>query len=128
MNNVVLYASERMGENRERIRIINPENREDIRNKKGETITIDISYIVPNNTTESSLPNLWKKHGFIDRVLDSYISIETFVKDEDGNCFGKYNPQIKKNQNKINFDYMLEVNQQNKIKLLDKIYRSFMGV
>lgn len=128
MCNVVLYSSERMGENRERIRIINPENREDIRNKKGETITIDISYIVPNNTTKSSLPNLWKKHGFIDRVLDSYISIETFVKDADGNCFGKYNPQIKENQNKINFDYMLEVNQQNKIKLLDKIYRSFMGV
>lgn len=128
MCNVVLYSSERMGENRERIRLINLKNREEIRNKKGETIIIDLSYIVPDNTSKNSLPNLWKKYGYIDKVLDNYISVETFVTDVDGNCWGKYNPQVKENQNKINFNYMLEVTKENKIKILEKIYKSFMEV
>lgn len=88
-------------------------------NSKGERIMIEFSYCFPDNTNKNSLPNLWKKYGYIDRVLESYISIDVIATDKDGNSWGKYNPQVK--SNKINFDFMLEVNKENKIKLMETV-------
>ena len=112
----ILYEIEKRGENREVLTFKEL-------NKKGEKIQIEFCFIYPDNTSKNSLPNLWRKHGFTNKLLNNYISISTYATDKKGNCWGKYNPQIKKDTNKIDFDYMLEINKLNKFKLIDEVYK-----
>ena len=97
-------------------------------NEKGETLLIELSEC-ENSGGKNSLPALWKKSGFIDRVLDTYISIHTYVTDSEGNCYGRYNPQTKLSddgkRNVINFDWMFENTEENKQKLIDECIRLF---
>lgn len=72
----------------------------------------------------NSIPQLWYKYGYMNKVLNEYIFIKTYCTDKDGHCTGNYNPQTI-GIHKINFDYMLETNQENLDKLIDatiKIY------
>ena len=97
-------------------------------NEKGETLLIELSECT-NPGGRNALPVLWKKHGFIDRVLDTYISIHTYVTDSEGNCYGRYNPQTKLSddgkRNVINFDWMFENTEENRQKLIDECIRLF---
>ena len=97
-------------------------------NEKGETLLIELSECT-NPGGKNALPVLWKKHGFIDRVLETYICIHTYVTDTEGNCFGRYNPQTKLSddgkRHVINFDWMFENTEENKQKLIDECIRIF---
>lgn len=92
-------------------------------NAKGETMTVEISY-TKNSDGNNSLPYLWYKHGDIDKVLETYLNITTYVTDKKGNCIGKYNPQIKNGE--ICFDWMLEATKANAMKLLEETERRFL--
>ncbi|MBD5589129.1 hypothetical protein [Clostridium botulinum] len=92
-------------------------------NEKGEKMIIELSKCEDNPSFKNSLPKLWKKHGAINRVLETYWGIETYVKDTEGNSFGMYNPQNK--NGKIDFDWMFEATEENKKKLIDEVYRLF---
>lgn len=103
-------------------------------NDKGEKVVVDIVEC-ENFGGNKSLPYLWKKHGYIDRVLETYLSVKVYVYDTDGNCYGRYNPQEKlhiekDNKGKIivmrpvfDFDWMFEATEENKKKILDEVYR-----
>lgn len=93
-------------------------------NKKGETLIIELS-LNTNSGGSHSLPVLWKQHGHIDRVLETYWGIQTYVRDTEGRCYGRYNPQSKQGKCEINFDWMFEATEDNKEKLIDEIYRLF---
>jgi len=97
-------------------------------NAKGETIIIEISKCI-NSGGKSSLPVLWKQHGFVDRVLETYWSISTYVTDTERNCYGLYNPQSKLSEDEkrtvINFDWIFEATEENKEKLIDEVFRLF---
>lgn len=97
-------------------------------NAKGETLLIELSEC-KNSGGKNALPVLWKKHGFINRVLDTYICIHTYVTDTEGNCYGRYNPQTKLSEdgkrNVINFEWMFENTEENKQKLIDECIRIF---
>ena len=97
-------------------------------NEKGEKLLIELSEC-ENPGGKNALPVLWKKHGFIDRVLDAYICIHTYVTDTEGNCYGRYNPQTKLSddgkRHVINFDWMFENTEENKQKLIDECIRIF---
>ena len=58
---------------------------------------------------------------YLKKPIYNYLSVSTFVTDEDGNCYGKYNPTI--NGFKINFDWLLEATIANEKKLLNEVYR-----
>ena len=96
-------------------------------NEKGETLLIELSEC-ENPGGKNALPVLWKKHGFIDRVLDTYICIHTYVTDTEGNCYGRYNPQTKLSEDGkrsvINFDWMFENTEENKQKLIDETLKT----
>lgn len=100
------------------------------KNKLGETLTVEITETYPDNTSKHSLPNLWKKHRFTNKLYNSYLNVDCYVTDKEGLCWGRYNPTEKlsddKKRNVINFDYLLEVSEENKKYLLDKIYKMFM--
>lgn len=95
-------------------------------NAKGEKVIIELSKCT-NQGGSNALPVLWHKKGYIDRVLETYWSIDTFVKDTEGNCWGRYNPQNKLSEDKkrvvINFEWMFEATEDNKERLIDEVYR-----
>lgn len=95
-------------------------------NTKGEKIVIELSKCT-NSGSSHSLPILWNKNGYTDRVLETYWSIETFVKDTEGNSYGRYNPQHKLGEDGkrmvIDFKWMFEATEENKQKLINEVYR-----
>lgn len=97
-------------------------------NAKKETLLIELSEC-ENPGGKNAIPVLWHKHGFTDRVLDTYICIHTYVTDSEGNCFGRYNPQTKLSEDGkrhvINFNWMFENTEENKQKLIDECIRLF---
>lgn len=97
-------------------------------NKKGETLTIELSECV-NPDGKNSLPYLWHKAGYTNKILDTYLCIHTYCTDSEGNCYGRYNPQTKRSddgkRNVINFDWMFENTEENKQKLINEAIRLF---
>ena len=49
------------------------------------------------------------------------MSISVYVTDKDGNCYGRYNPHELPKSHKINFDWVLEGTEENRIKILEEI-------
>ena len=69
------------------------------------------------------LMTLWKKAGYIEKELDTYVGVDTYCTDEDGNYISavKYNATIKKDENNwsvINFDYIKEWTEENIIDIV----------
>ncbi|WP_315069283.1 hypothetical protein [uncultured Clostridium sp.] len=96
-------------------------------NDKGEKLIIELTKCT-DSSLPKSLPKLWRKGGYIDRVLETYWSIQTYVEDTEGNCFGRYNPQHKLNEAGravINFDWMFEATEENRKKLINEVYQLF---
>ena len=96
-------------------------NKYEFYNKKGEHVVIEVSKTTTDPKDKKSSPNLWVKAGYLKKPIYNYLSVSTFVTDEDGNCYGKYNPTI--NGFKINFDWLLEATIANEKKLLNEVYR-----
>lgn len=101
-------------------------------NEKGEKLVIELTKVSVSGSLHNSLPMLWNKKGYIDRVLETYWCIQTYVKDTEGNSFGLYNPQHKlevdedgRNRSVINFEWMFEATEENKEKLLNEVYQLF---
>lgn len=67
----------------------------------------------------NSLPELWYKNGYMDKIFKRYMCIQTYCTDKDGNCTGSYNPQII-GIHKLNFDYILESTEENLNNLIGK--------
>lgn len=96
------------------------------KNNKGETIVAEISECY-NPGGKNSLPYLWAKNGYTKEEMKSYLVLNVYCTQEDGTCFERYNPTIKRSEdnkrNVINFDWTFEVSEENKQKLLDEVYR-----
>ena len=97
-------------------------------NKKEETLTIELVECT-NPGGKDSLPYLWHKAGYTDKILDTYLCIHTYCRDSEGNCCGQYNPQTKKSddgkRNVINFEWMFENTEENKQRLINEAIRLF---
>lgn len=97
-------------------------------NSKDETLIIELNKNT-NSGGKKSLPELWKKHGYMDRVLETYWGIETYVTDTERACYGLYNPQSKLSEDGkravINFEWMFEATEENKEKLIDEVFKLF---
>lgn len=105
-------------------------------NRKQEKLLVSIT-ICHNPGGKNSLPFLWKKSGYIDRVLNTWISFNVYVTDSKGNCRGDYDPttilRIEEHKGKtlscrpcINFDYMEEASVSHAIKVLREIENNFL--
>ncbi len=91
-------------------------------NAKGEKVVIELCKCT-NPGGNNAIPVLWEKHGYMDRVLETYWSIQTFVTDTEGCSYERYNPQVKPGGSKINFNWMFEATEENKQKLINEVYR-----
>ena len=89
-------------------------------NKNGERIDVELSRI---RAESSSIMDNWVKNGYIPKALPTWWSIDVYVTDKDGNCYGRYNPQELPKSHKINFDWVLAGTEENRIKILEEIER-----
>lgn len=89
-------------------------------NKNGECIEVELSR---NMAESSSIMDKWVENGSIPKALPTWWSIDLYVTDKDGNCYGRYNPQELPKSHKINFDWVLEGTEENRIKILEEIER-----
>ena len=99
------------------------------KNNKGESLVVVLDRLITDMEDKKSLPNLWKKEGYIEEVKPTYWNIETYAEDTENNCFMGYNPQIKAEDKRrvINFEWMLEGTEENRQKILRQIYNLFMA-
>jgi len=97
-------------------------------NQKEETLIIELVECT-NPGGKDTLPYLWHKAGYTDKILNTYLSIHTHCTDSEGNCYRRYNPQIKRSddgkRNEINFDWIFENTEENKQKLINEVIRLF---
>lgn len=89
-------------------------------NKLNENILVEVS-ICENDGSKYALPKLWKKNGWMDHELKTWIHLMVYVTDPSGLCHGKYNPTEK--AGKINFQWVLEATPENLEKLLTEVER-----
>lgn len=92
----------------------------------GERITVDLSPITPDAHDRNSLPSLWYQHGFTKTLLPSYWVVDVYATEENGNCWGLYNPTINR-AGKIDFAWMLPATAENRDALLAEIVRRANG-
>ena len=110
----------------------------------GEKLIVEIMRTEVDPTDKNCLPYLWKKKGWMDRVLPSYWSAQTYTYDSDGHCWGEqYNPLTKvkewteydcrlqkdivRKRRVINFDWKFEGTDENKLRILEEIERRAFG-
>lgn len=97
-------------------------------NDKKERLVISICECT-NPGGQNSLPALWYKHGRTNKILETYLSVDAYVYDSENQCWGCYNPQIKRSEDGrrsvIDFDWMLENTEENKQKLISECIRRF---
>ena len=97
-------------------------------NAKNEKIQLEFTRC-ENSGTVHSLPYLWKKAGYINRVLETYWSLSTYATEDGGNgtCWGRYNPQEKPSEDGkrrvIDFNWMFEATEENRQKLIAEVER-----
>ena len=85
-------------------------------NNKGEKLIVELGHC----DADSSIVKIWKSKKWIAEGLTSWITVEVYVIDKDGNCWSKYNPQSTK-EHKINFKWVLEDTKPNRNRILTEI-------
>jgi len=101
------------------------------KNNKGESLLLFLNKC-ENYDISNSLPKLWYKHGYINRVLQSYWHIEVYVHNGEIEYYNnRYNPQLKSDESGenyiINFDWLFEATEENMKKLIDEVYNRFIN-
>ena len=71
----------------------------------------------------NSLPALWVKAGYTQERLPSYWSVSTYATEQDGSCWGRYNPTHIPGENKLNFEWVLPATEENAAKILAEVAR-----
>ncbi len=94
----------------------------EVESTKEEKFEIEITLHYPDNSSKHSLPKQWYKNGSTSRLLNSYIIAQTYYTNKDG-CFGIFNPTTK--YNKLNFDYILEVTEENIKYIVSEIIKTY---
>ena len=96
------------------------------KNAKQETMLIEIIHC-ENPGGNNSLPYLWYKEGWTDKVMKTYIGCNTYVHDSEGGCYGGYNVTEKYDgkRNVINFDWLLEDTEENRKKIIESCIELF---
>lgn len=84
---------------------------------------IEIEFVKIENDYKGHFINLWYKKGFIKEPLENYWNVIVYAYDKEGNCYGRYNPQILPHGTKINFDWILEATEENKKRILHEIIK-----
>ena len=104
------------------------------KNKKGETLVVSLSPVADEG--DNNIMKIWREKGNIPKTQMSWWHLNVYVYDKE-DCRNRYNPQteyhiiihngnIIKSYPQINFNWVLEANEENKVKLLNEVERLFL--
>lgn len=96
-------------------------------NKHGERLVIEVNCCY-NDETPHSLPVLWYKNGWTDKLILNFWSVNSYVYDKEGNCFGKYDFTKTSEDGRrrvIDFDWLLDATIENLEKMVAEMLRRF---
>ncbi len=95
-------------------------------NERGENeFTIEVSYTY-NDGSRTNLLHLWWLYGWTDFEFESYVSVDTYVKDADGvKHHDRYNPTVSPRSRQLNFDYVMEADAESEEWLINKAVAMF---
>ena len=98
------------------------------KNRKGETLIIEFTSFKDDHS-KSLLFKDWYKRGLTKCVLQSPWYVQTYVNDEKGNCYERYNITLKDNGARLVYDFkwMLEGTSENLEMLTNEIASKFYG-
>ena len=93
-------------------------------NSKGERIAAEF-VLCTGGFEKRSVQRIWKKKGYIDRILDSFWYVDVCCYCEDGSCWARYNPTVQSGGAGyvFNFEWMLEGTLENAEKISAEIER-----
>ena len=92
------------------------------RTAAGETLVVDFTRCESTNSAGDPA-HLWHKNGYTARVMPTHWAVSTYATDANGQCWGRYNPTVKPNTHKLDFDWVLEATNDNRVALLNEIMR-----
>lgn len=64
--------------------------------------------------------------GWYKKIPDKWLNVNTYCFDEKGNCWGELNPQVRRDNHKIDFDWILKATPENLERILNEIRRRAM--
>lgn len=106
------------------------------KNSKEESLVMTIIHCKDCGLS-NSLPKLWYKNGYTDKIFTTYLIVHDRVETKDKTYIDKYNPTIKTEERKdfngkvyashnvIDFDWLLEDNEHNVQFLINEIAKRF---
>lgn len=98
----------------------------DAHNAKGERLVVQVTECT-NPGGARSIPRAWHKSGLTPTELQTWWSLQTYVTDHNGNCYGDYNPQHTPGKCQLNFKWINEATPANLRKLLTEVARQFFN-
>ena len=93
-------------------------------NNKDTKFLIIISKTEYDLSSKHALPNLWVKHGFMDKPVSTSWHISTYRYDENGHCWGGINPTITKDH-KVNFENVKEATEEHFLFLIKETIKQY---
>lgn len=72
-----------------------------------------------------SVMSLWHRHGYIAEKMPETLHCSTYYYDEEGRCWGRYNPQERTEgtHRVIDFAWVLAPSEENETRLVDEAFR-----
>lgn len=99
------------------------------KNSKGETLSVGVTLCSNHGNGKHDLPYIWYKNGYTSEFIPEWWSIMTYVTNENGFTYSKYNPTSKLSETGKNFvknfDWHLPATTENLEKILCEILRRF---
>lgn len=81
----------------------------------GGELVIEVRTAKADRKSRADLMSMWVKRGHLPEFINEYLIVDTYFYDEDGRCYGRYNPTEKRGGagRVIDFDWMLEATPEN---------------
>ena len=91
----------------------------------GGELVIEIRTSKADRRSKHDLMNLWVKNGHLPEFIPERLHVDTYFYDEDGRCWGYYNPTERRGGagRVIDFDWMLPATPENEQRIIDEVLR-----
>ena len=91
----------------------------------GGVLVIEIRTSKADRRSKHDLMNLWVKNGHLPEFIPERLHVDTYFYDEDGRCWGYYNPTEKRGGagRVLDFDWMLPATPENEQRIVAECLR-----
>lgn len=91
----------------------------------GGELVIEVRTAKADHKSKSDLMSMWVKRGYLSVFIDEWLHVDTYFYDEDGRCWGYYNPTEKRGGagRVLDFEWMLPATHENEARIVAECLR-----